>query len=78
MIRKLIYFRSMEEVENFVRITSSHKDISVDVKMGKYVVDGKSYLGVLALGICKDLILEINHDDGTILKDLHGFMIKNF
>lgn len=78
MIRKLIYFRSMEEVENFVRITSSHKDISVDVKMGKYIVDGKSYLGVLALGICKDLILEINHDDGTILKDLHGFMIKNF
>lgn len=78
MIRKLIYFRSMEEVENFVRITSSHKDISVDIKMGKYVVDGKSYLGVLALGICKDLILEINHDDGTILKDLHGFMIKNF
>ena len=78
MIRKLIYFRSMEEVENFVRITSSHKDISVDVKMGKYVVDGKSYLGVLALGICKDLILEINHDHGTILKDLHGFMIKNF
>lgn len=78
MIKKLIHFNSMEEVEEFVRITSSHTDVSVDVKMGKYVVDGKSYLGVLALGICKDLLLEITHNDGTILDDLKKFSIKDF
>lgn len=78
MIKKLIHFKSMEEVEEFIKITSSHTTVSIDVKLGKYVVDGKSYLGVLALGICKDLLVEITHDDGTILNDLKKFNLKDF
>lgn len=78
MIKKLIYFHTMEEVEEFIKITSFHSDVSIDVKSGKYIVDGKSYLGVLALGICKDLLLEITYDDGTILKDLEKFKIRDF
>ncbi len=78
MIKKLIHFHSMEDVEEFVRITSSHKNVSVDVKLGKYVVDGKSYLGVLALGICKNLLLEITNDDGTLLTELEKFNLKDF
>lgn len=78
MQKFLIRFNTMEEVEEFVKITSSHPNIIIDVKLGRYVVDAKSYLGVLALGICKDLLLEMTHDDGYILEKLKKFNLREF
>ena len=76
---KVIHFHKIEEIEHFVYLLNHYDDVDVDVKYGKYVVDGKSYLGVLALGLCKDLILEFNETNEelmNILKDKYN--VKDF
>lgn len=78
-MKKIIQFHTMEEIEHFVYLLNQYEDINVDMKYGKYVVDGKSYLGVLALGLCKDLVLvfdKINEDLVSKLKEKYD--IKDF
>lgn len=76
-MKKIINFRNMEEVEKFVRITSSYNDTEIDMRCGKYLVDGKSYLGVLALGVCKDIVMEITYPNENMIEQLKQFKIKD-
>lgn len=77
-MKKIINFRNMEEIEQFVKITSNYKNTEVDMRYGKYLVDGKSYLGVLALGVCKDIVMEIPNPERKLIYELQAFNIRDF
>lgn len=60
MTRKEVVFHSVEEVQSFVN-QAERWPADVDVSLGSCMVDGKSLLGVLSLGIHKKLNV-IVHD----------------
>lgn len=62
MITKNIIFNSITEVVDFVN-TVSKQAYSVDLSRGCYSVDGKSLLGVLALGLGNTIRMEIHGDN---------------
>lgn len=45
-----IKFNSIDDVSRFVRICELY-DFSVDAKVNHYIVDAKSFLGIIALGL---------------------------
>lgn len=75
---KLIQFKTMKDIENFVYAINKFDNIDIDIKYGKYVVDGKSYLGVLALGVCKDLIIEMSEYNEELINVLSNYNLKDF
>ena len=60
MTRTQVTFRSIEDVKQFVQQAEKRRE-EVDVCCGSCMVDGKSLLGLLSLGICKTLDVVI-HD----------------
>ena len=51
-----------EEVEEFVK-AASKCDFDIDVCYNRAVIDAKSLLGMLYLGICKDLVVKYGEQD---------------
>ena len=54
-----IVFQTIEYVERYVKIVSMYEDVSIDISYGKYLVDGKSLLGILSMGLNKELEINI-------------------
>lgn len=44
--------------------------IDIDVKCGSYVVDAKSFMGVMTLDLCQELQLVLHTDDTNISDSL--------
>ena len=51
-----------ESVKRFVELSSS-KSCFVTLKSGRYVVDGKSILGIFSLDLSKPVVLEVGDGD---------------
>ena len=60
MTTKEVMFDSVEDVKRFVQQSEKHPE-DIDVCCGSCMVDGKSILGILSLGIHKKLNVVI-HD----------------
>lgn len=58
-----IIFHSIEEVQRFVN-QAERCSGEVDVSLGSCMVDGKSFLGVLSLGIHKKLHVTVHSRPG--------------
>ena len=65
---KIFYFllKKVTDVSDFINLVSKCEG-DVLVKSGKYVVSGKSMMGLFSLDLSKPLIVEI---DGTIPEDV--------
>lgn len=53
-----VKFNTFEKVGQFIRLTTSMES-DVFVKSGKYVVDGKSVMGLYSLDLSKELDVEV-------------------
>lgn len=60
MTTREVIFDSIDDVRSFVHQAEQHRE-SVEVRCGSCIVDGKSLLGILSLGIGRKLNLVI-HD----------------
>lgn len=65
----VIRLRTIENVKDFINITSKF-DEEITVSCGRYVVDGKSILGIMSLNLLSELIVEIDTDDTKIRNEL--------
>jgi phosphotransferase system HPr-like phosphotransfer protein len=64
---------SFEKVKDFVRCNESYNG-DVDVLSGRYVIDGKSIMGMYSLDLTKELevnIISATGDDASTLIDLY-------
>jgi len=62
MSQSKIKLNATEEVQEFVN-AASRCDFDIDVCYNRAVIDAKSLLGMLYLGICKDLIVKYGEQD---------------
>ena len=54
MLEKMIMLTSIEDVRNFVAM-AAEKDYDIDLVSGKYIVNGKSIMGVFSLDLTKPI-----------------------
>ena len=57
----VVVMKMIDSVKKFVNVTSSSVCV-VDVQSGKYLVDGKSLLGLLAMDLSKQVTVHIYGD----------------
>lgn len=57
-----VVLNTIEKVKKFTDITNKF-NCEVDVLQGKYIVDGRSIMGVFSLDLTKTAIVEIESDD---------------
>ena len=59
MIEKTIKLSRIEDVKKFVE-ASLMRDFDIDLISGKYVVDGKSIMGIFSLDLTSPIVMRAN------------------
>lgn len=54
-----VVFGSVEEIRSFVDIMNKYP-CEMDLTRGKFIVDAKSLLGIVSLGICNEINLIVH------------------
>ncbi len=64
-----VLLNTIDKIKKFVSITTSYAS-EFDLKSGRYVIDGKSIMGIFALDTSKPYTLVIYEDDEKELKEI--------
>ena len=64
-----IRLSTIADVRDFVNIVN-RTDADVDLASGRYVVDGKSIMGIFSLDLMSDIALTAHTEDEAILSEL--------
>ena len=68
---------SIEKVKKFVSITNKY-DFEIGLSSDRYVIDGKSIMGIFSIDLKKPIkLIAHTKDQDEFLKDIKGFIIKN-
>ena len=71
-----IRLNTIADVRDFVNIVSK-SEIEVDLKSGRYVVDGKSIMGIFSLDLLAPIKLTAHSDDtDELFASLDRFIVK--
>lgn len=71
-----IRLSTIADVRDFVNIVSK-SDVDIDLKSGRYVVDGKSIMGIFSLDLLSPIELTAHTDDAAeLFAELDRFIIK--
>lgn len=60
-----IELKTIQDVKDFVEISSKYHDDDIVVKQGRYKIDGKSILGVFSLNLLEPVKVIIDSDYGN-------------
>ena len=72
----MIRLSTIQDVNQFVRIVAS-ADHDIDLSSGRYVVDGKSIMGIFSLDLMNPIKMTIHGDNvETILEQVEKFIVK--
>lgn len=74
MVSFSFMFNTIDVVKEFTNIVGAF-DCIVDVQSDRYIVDGKSIMGLLSLDLSKSVIIHIN---GPEAEDAYVALIKEF
>ena len=61
----MVLLNSVDKVKDFVRQTSKFKG-SIDITSGRYVIDGRSLMGILSLDLSKPVAVCYTEDDAEL------------
>jgi len=76
MVNVNIKLNTIEDVRDFVNIVSA-SDVDIDLSSGRYVVDGKSIMGIFSLDLLSPVKLTAHSDDcNELLNKLQRFIIE--
>lgn len=70
-----IKLNTIDDVKEFVNICSKY-DVDIDVKQGKFAVDGKSILGIFSLNLMDKLDAYILTQDERVVRDFRQKISK--
>ena len=71
-----IKIRTIEGVKQVANICEGFTN-DVDIKSGRYIVDAKSIMGILAFDLNKDLTIKIHSDEYEVINRFNE-MLKDF
>ncbi|HHW49847.1 MAG TPA: HPr family phosphocarrier protein [Clostridiaceae bacterium] len=70
-----IALRSITDVKDFVNIVNKY-DFDVDLTSGRYVVDGKSIMGIFSLDLSKPIKVDVHSDDcEKFIEEIKSFIV---
>ncbi len=72
----LIRLSTIDDVKDFVSIVSDF-DGDVTIRAGRYVIDGKSILGIFSVDLSKVLILTIDKPTSEKLEMIQRFVVQS-
>lgn len=76
MYRQEISLSSIEMVKKFISITNAY-EFAVNVLSDKYIINGKSIMGIFSLDLSKPVTVEVEGDcPEQFKKDLEPFIIQ--
>ena len=58
-----IELKTIQDVKDFVEISSTYHDSEIVLKQGKYKIDGKSVLGIFSLNLLNPVKVIIDSED---------------
>lgn len=71
-----IRLSTIADVRDFVDLVAK-TDADIDLQSGRYVVDGKSIMGIFSLDLLSPITLTVHSDDAEeILAHLDRFLVK--
>lgn len=70
-----IKLNTIDDLKNFVAICNKYES-SIDVNQGRYVINGKSILGVFSLNLMEELNIYIFTNDENIMDDFYDEISK--
>ncbi len=71
-----IRLSTIADVRDFVNIVAK-TDADIDLQSGRYVVDGKSIMGIFSLDLLSPITLTVHSDDADeVLAGLDRFIVK--
>lgn len=74
MIERKIKLSDTEEVKEFVN-AAGKCDFEIDVFYNRAVIDAKSLLGMLYLGVCKELTIKYGEQDAGFERTVRKYAI---
>lgn len=76
MKKVMISLNSIDAIKNFVNIASK-LDCDLDLISGRYVIDGKSIMGIFSLDLSNPIEMNINAegDINSILNEFQMFIV---
>lgn len=57
-----IKLNTVNDVKEFVKISEKYKYDSIEVKQGRWIIDGKSIMGVFSLNLTQELDVNIDSE----------------
>lgn len=60
-----VKLNKFEDILEFQQYCDKFQE-DIDVNSGKYVIDGKSYLGVLSIALCREVEVKIHTNDKAV------------
>lgn len=76
-----IKLNTINDVKNFVEVCEKYKGCSIDVKQGRWVVDGKSILGIFSLNLTEILTVAVDYKNKEsqkiFYKDIKKWKVNN-
>ena len=69
MYKTTILLNTVDKIKDFVKITTRYA-CEFDLVSGRYIVDGKSIMGIFALDSSRPLELRILSDDDRVLTNI--------
>lgn len=73
----IIYLNKIDDITNFLKITNNSSG-KFYIKSDKYIVDGKSLLGLFSLDLSKPIILEYDKTiDKDVIESLKKYEVKD-
>ena len=74
MNKTIVKFKNPDDSRNFVKTVEKYP-FNMDMKSGKYIVDAKSILGLMTLGLNKKIELKVYEDNcGDLLRDIQPYV----
>lgn len=74
MREKRVKFRNSEDVENFVN-AAGQCDFDIDIMYDHIYIDAKSFLGVLGLGLRKELTVHYFGENAKFENELNNYAV---
>ena len=72
----MIRLSTIQDVNQFVKIVAG-ADQDIDLSSGRYVVDGKSIMGIFSLDLMNPIKMSIHGDNvEEILEQVKNFIVK--
>lgn len=74
MITEKIFLKTLDDVKGFVSLAMT-KNYDIELKLGKYVVNAKSIMGVFSLDLtCPLTVVANTDDDNNFLNEIERYI----